>query len=144
MKQYSEELERFVKIYTNLNGQSIDTLEDIYHETIVFQDPAHRIDGLEALKAYFESLFQNINYCHFNISSADRVENRSYVIWTMTFSHPKLNQGKEISLPGMSYLEFEEGKVRFHRDYFDLGCMVYQHVPVIGSVIKLIKRKLGQ
>jgi limonene-1,2-epoxide hydrolase len=144
MNQRSDELTEFVKIYSNLNSKSLSSLGQIYHENIVFEDPAHRIEGLDSLTAYFDSLFQNINYCHFDIASADRIENRSYVTWSMRFSHPKLKKGQEVILPGMSYLEFEAGKVRFHRDYFDLGSMIYQHVPILGSVIELIKRRLGQ
>jgi hypothetical protein len=44
----------------------------------------------------------------------------------------------------MSYLQFDKaGKVRYHRDYFDLGAMLYEHLPLLGSLVKTIKRRLG-
>ncbi|HGP4674712.1 TPA: nuclear transport factor 2 family protein, partial [Vibrio cholerae O1] len=41
-------------------------------------------------------------------------------------------------------LHFAEGKVTYHRDYFDMGEMLYEQLPVLGQVIRAIKRRLGQ
>ena len=30
----------------------------------------------------------------------------------------------------------------YHRDYFDMGEFIYERVPVLGSVIRAIKRRL--
>jgi len=38
----------------------------------------------------------------------------------------------------MSHLKFADGKVISHRDYFDLGEMLYEHIPLLGGVIKSI------
>lgn len=139
-----EALIRFIKTYSNLNKESMACLDDIYHQNIIFEDPAHRIEGVDQLKTYFSSMYQNLLYCHFDIESVDSFKDKSFLVWTMRFSHPKLNHGQEISVPGMTRIEFYQGKVRFHRDYFDLGAMVYQHVPVIGIAVRFLKRKLGQ
>ena len=48
----------------------------------------------------------------------------------------------EIILPGVSYLTFEDGKIREQRDYYDLGAMLYEHVPLVGYVIDKIKQRL--
>jgi hypothetical protein len=139
-----EDLTRFINTYSNLNKESIACLDDLYHQHIVFEDPAHRIEGLDQLKDYFSSMYENLFYCHFEIESADWIQGKAYLKWTMRFSHPKLKNGHEIRVPGMTFIEFEQGKVRFHRDYFDLGAMIYQHVPVLGMAVRLLKRKLGQ
>ncbi|MHA2937428.1 nuclear transport factor 2 family protein [Vibrio sp. RC27] len=141
---YSQELALFVSTYSNLNTQSLERLGEVYHENIRFEDPAHQIEGLDNLIAYFQSMLLNTHYCHFDIHSADQIENRCYLIWNMNFSHPKLNNGKEISVPGMSYIEFDQEKVSYHRDHFDLGCMVYQHIPVLRQAVNMVKRRLAQ
>ena len=34
-------------------------------------------------------------------------------------------------------------KVYRHRDYFDAGALLYEHVPLLGRVIRWLKRRMG-
>ncbi len=34
-------------------------------------------------------------------------------------------------------------KVYRHRDYFDAGAMLYEHLPVLGRVVSWLKRRVG-
>ncbi len=62
----------------------------------------------------------------------------------MNFSHPRLKGGKAIIVPGSTFLQFStDGRACFHQDYFDLGTMLYQHLPIIGFMVKSINRRLG-
>ena len=57
-------------------------------------------------------------------------------------THPRLNRGNEFSVAGVSIIKFND-KIYSHRDYFDLGAMLYEQLPLFGSMTKFIKRKLG-
>ncbi|WHI49643.1 hypothetical protein P3339_14310 [Microbulbifer sp. MLAF003] len=35
-------------------------------------------------------------------------------------------------------------KVFYHEDFYDMGAMVYEQVPLLGSLIRKIKSRLGQ
>lgn len=73
------------------------------------------------------------------------MDGAGYVQWTMNYSHSAINKGKNITVQGATFVRFvENGKVIYHQDYFDLGSMLYQHVPVLGSIIKSINRRLGK
>jgi hypothetical protein len=73
------------------------------------------------------------------------VAEEGYVQWQMNFSHPRLKGGKTIVVDGASYLRFNEaGKVSYHRDYFDLGAMLYEQLPLLGRIIVAVKRRLGR
>jgi len=62
----------------------------------------------------------------------------------MSYRHPQLNRGRLISLEGCSLLRWNaEGKVERHRDYFDAGALIYQHVPLLGSAIRWLQRRLA-
>ena len=64
--------------------------------------------------------------------------------WTMTFSHPRLRGGAPVTVEGATRLAFdEEGKVCLHRDYFDLGAMLYEQLPLLGAVVRTLKGRLG-
>ena len=137
-------MEKFLQTYTELNRSNLHLLSSIYTEDILFIDPAHRIEGLSKLTAYFEALYQNINSINFAFTHPLQVDDIAYVQWAMTFSHPKLKKGDTIKVPGMSFLKFHgSGKVMHHRDQFDLGSMLYEHLPVFGQIINVVKRRLG-
>jgi hypothetical protein len=63
--------------------------------------------------------------------------------WTMSYQHPKLNSGRLIAVQGASRLEFKHGKVTSHRDYFDGGALLYEHIPLLNRVIFFLKNRLA-
>lgn len=64
--------------------------------------------------------------------------------WTMTLQAGGLNGGDPVVVPGSSYLRFgdSDNLVVYHRDYFDMGQLVYEHVPLLGRVIGHVKARL--
>lgn len=40
-------------------------------------------------------------------------------------------------------LHFTDHKVYRHRDYFDAGSLIYEHLPVLGRAIAWLKRRMG-
>lgn len=139
-----EPLARFVALYQQLDRQQLHLLSEVYADEVIFIDPAHRIEGLAALSDYFAALYQRLAYCRFVITSQQQQERQAWLGWTMTFSHPRLRVGKPVTVEGATRLEFdEEGKVCLHRDYFDLGAMLYEQLPLLGSLVRTIKGRLG-
>ena len=136
----------FIEVYCRLNKDNLSLINNVYHSDIVFEDPAHKVVGIEALQDYFKALYCNINDCHFTIHQAVVENNHAFLQWTMTFSHPKLQQGKPRTLEGCTQLtiDIEQQRIIYHRDFFDLGAMLYEGLPVLGRVIKHIKARLGQ
>ncbi|WP_439833614.1 nuclear transport factor 2 family protein [Aeromonas enteropelogenes] len=139
-----EPLARFVALYQQLDRQQLHRLSEVYADEVIFIDPAHRIEGLAALSDYFAALYQRLAYCRFVITSQQQQGRQAWLGWTMTFSHPRLRGGKPVTMEGATRLELdEEGKVCLHRDYFDLGAMLYEQLPLLGSLVRTIKGRLG-
>ena len=59
----------------------------------------------------------------------------------MHYQHKSVGGGKMISMNGVSLLKIDNG-IYFHQDWFDLGAMLYEHVPVVGGVVRFIKTKV--
>ena len=139
-----EPLARFVALYQQLDRQQLHRLSEVYADEVIFIDPAHRIEGLAALSDYFAALYQRLAYCRFVITSQQQQGRQAWLGWTMTFSHPRLRGGKPVTVEGATRLEFDEtGKVCLHRDYFDLGAMLYEQLPLLGPLVRTIKGRLG-
>lgn len=136
-------IERFIFVYQKLNKGNLELLGDIYAEDIHFSDPLHKIARLPALTSYFETLYLNVESIDFVIHQVVREDGVAALKWTMNLVHPKLNSGNGISVEGMSLLSFSD-KIYQHQDYFDLGAMIYEQLPIVGGLIGFIKSKVAK
>jgi len=132
-------VQQFVNYFENLDPNSIDGLDSFYAVNVHFQDPVHEISGLDSLKAYFNKLNKNLNAGSFSFVSVDTVTNKCFLQWEMTLSLKKPR--KTVRVNGISVLTFED-KITIHRDYFDLGEMIYEHIPLVGGLVRFIKKKI--
>ncbi|RTR01521.1 nuclear transport factor 2 family protein [Halomonas nitroreducens] len=140
-------LEAFCAFYNKLDKTCTEKLYKVYTRDVEFFDPLHRIDGLPALEAYFTALYENVTACRFDFHDRLRQDDHAFVSWTLHLAHPRLAGGREITVPGCSRLTFAadgSGRVCRHRDYFDAGALLYEHLPVIGKLIGVIKRRAGR
>jgi limonene-1,2-epoxide hydrolase len=134
-------VERLIDFYKHLDAARLDSLGEIYSHDVDFQDPAQHIKGLPALKAYFSSLMQEVRDCRFIIQRTEVSSAQAVIEWQMRFSHPRLNGGKVIAVDGVSLLSGDD-KISRHRDYFDLGALLYEHIPLLGGAVRQLKRRL--
>ena len=138
----SPQLDQFCQFYQALSKDNLQALSNVYSEQVVFCDPVHRLQGLSALQDYFQNLLANVDSCIFAIDHVVEQEGQAYVRWQMAIQHPRLNKGAVINVPGVSHLEYSE-KIDYHRDYFDLGAMLYENIPWLGALIRAVKRRLA-
>lgn len=131
-------------IYENLDVKNLAPIRQIYAEDICFEDPVHGIQGLDALEAYFRKLFGNAEQCRFKFHRSVVSSDGMFFSWTMMLNHRAIKGGQLIRVEGSSYLKYRDGKVYYHRDYFDLGALVYENLPVIGPLISYIRGRLAR
>ena len=118
-------------------------IEPLYSADIVFVDPANRIEGRQRMLEHFESLYENLSSCTFEYHDQDCItsSDSALLVWTMQFNHKRLAGGKTIQVEGSTLLRFHN-QIFYHRDWFDLGEMLYENLPIVGGLVKSIKRKL--
>ncbi|MCL1138787.1 nuclear transport factor 2 family protein [Shewanella pneumatophori] len=133
-------IERFVGLYQQLNKDNLHLLGQVYSDDIEFSDPLHQVYGLSALTNYFANLYANVGSINFDIHQVIHAQGAATLKWTMTFTHAKLNGAQPISLDGVSVLSLGD-KIYQHQDFFDLGSMLYEHIPLVGRLVKLIKAR---
>jgi len=133
-------VEKFKSLYNELNASNISLVETLYDDNVTFIDPFHEIHGLTKLSNYFAELYKNVQDCEFEFGETYSKTSSALIVWNMKFRHRSLSKDI-IEVPGSTQIRFDE-KIYFHRDYFDAGKMVYENIPVVGSVIKYIKRQV--
>lgn len=139
----SDFLCEFAERFAALNKDNLDRLGELYSDDVLFRDPLHEVHGLNEMRRYFTELYANVEALRFEFHGFDQVaDGQGYLRWTMYYRHPRLRGGAEIAVEGCSHLLWRE-RVYRHQDYFDAGALLYEHLPVLGSVIAWLKRRLA-
>lgn len=145
MTQVMTQVELIKKAFNVFNGKNLEVLVELYDDKIHFQDPVVTVDGLQALNKYYQHAYSQVNYIKFNFTDIISHENTHTCQWDMEININRLNSGKSYLVQGASVIRFSETsqKVIYHRDYLDLGALIYEKVPVMGSLVRAFKKKLS-
>ena len=130
------------KFYQHFSPDSIAGLEELYTQDVEFRDPVHVVHGSLALRNYLRKMA--VGLTHYDIRYLDQVlgENSAALVWELDYAHPRIAGGKVLTLRGISHLRFTN-KVYYHEDCYDLGAMVYEHLPLLGTLITRIRKQMA-
>lgn len=136
-------IQAFLDYFNQLSNSNLSSTQAIYHKEVQFIDPVHQIHGRDQLISYLEHGYQRLNYAKFTAEQAAVTDNQGFLSWQMCLSHPAIGKGKEIVVYGCSALRWHEDQIIYHRDYYDLTEMVYQHIPVISWLTGKVRQKMA-
>ncbi len=134
-------VEHFKDYFRQLHRSDLSQLRRMYADDLVFRDPVHEIRGLVELEDYYTALCADLTECRFEYLD-ELINGRSaYIKWVMHFRHPKLGN-RPVSVRGVSHLRFGE-KIEFHEDFYDMGAMLYEQLPLLGNLTRWLRLRLA-
>ena len=142
MNQLSNK-DKITYFFKNLTKDKLELVTEFYHPQVKFIDPVETFDSAEKIKRYYEGMYKNVKTIKFDFSELHESGKTVVAVWTMTLETDKLNSGNPIKVDGNSVITFDDqGKAIYHRDYFDMGAFIYEHVPVVGFFVRKIKARM--
>ncbi|NWO06056.1 MAG: nuclear transport factor 2 family protein [Alteromonadaceae bacterium] len=136
-------LDDFRRLFNELDKGNLQKLPSVYGEDIRFQDPFGEVQGIDALTEYFAGAYKNVIRCQFRFQEPVVEGCWCTIPWVMELQHKRIRGGQRICVDGISHLEIRNGRVRYHRDYFDAGQLLYENLPVMGRMVRWIKEQAG-
>jgi len=135
---------KLTHFFETLNSKiSIENFMDIYDVKVTFKDPFNVVEGIVPVYEIFTHMYQNLDNPRFVIN--EYVENNyvAYVKWEFIFTFK--GEKKENSFEGVSRLQMNTaGKVVSHVDFWDAAEHMYEKMPLIGTLLRFIKRKIAR
>ncbi|HEY1075841.1 MAG TPA: nuclear transport factor 2 family protein [Fontimonas sp.] len=136
-------LDRLVDFYENLSLGDAERFAEFYTEDAFFKDPFNEVRGLEAIQRIFRHMFKQVSDPRFRI--VQRIvdpQGDAVLVWEF-WCRSRLLGGEQV-MRGVSHLRFAaDGRVSFHRDYWDASEELYAKVPLLGGLMRLLKRGLA-
>lgn len=133
---------RVVEFYEALTPQSLDSLETVYAEDARFVDPFNDVSGQMAIRRVFEHMFQVLDAPRFQVLSTVTEGGDCFLLWNFRF-HRK-GALPAMLVHGSTHVRFSaDGRIALHRDYWDPAREVYEAVPLLGALMRWLRRRLA-
>ncbi len=118
-------------------------ISNVYAENAYLNDTLKSLPNRESIKQHFIKTSRTMTTYSLEIEDVAKSGDGYYIRWKMKFSAPKLAGGKELVSIGMSHVIFDsEGKVLLHQDFWDSTTGLFEHIPVLGGGIRIVKKRL--
>ena len=135
-------VERFKALFADFDPAIIgDRAADVYAESAYFNDGFVELEGLAEIADYLERSAEAAGEVDIEVHDVAYSGPEIYLRWDMRFT----NQvgSKVIVAPGVSHLRVNgDGRVVFHRDYWDASGALAEFVPLMPSILRSIRSRL--
>jgi steroid Delta-isomerase len=136
------ELNRLVNYFQALSPATVADMSRVYTEDAYFRDPFNEVTGIEPIKHIFGEMFVRLHEPRFVITEKIVQENSAILIWDFDFRIKSLKPNLARRIHGLSHIRFAaDGRVNYHRDYWDAAGELYEQFPLIGSVMRWLKKR---
>ncbi|MBK7415201.1 MAG: nuclear transport factor 2 family protein [Dechloromonas sp.] len=133
-----------IKFYHELSPQSVIRFPEFYSANAYFKDPFNEVRGLAPIQRIFTHMFTQVGEPRFVVTESIVAENGAMLIWEFNFQLKLWGKRQTQIMRGVSHLRFDaDGKVNFHRDYWDTGEELYMKLPAIGTLMRGLRRVMA-
>ena len=136
-------VQRLITLFEGLTAADLPRLDEVYSAQARFKDPFNTVQGVPAIQRIFAHMFKTLDGPRFTVLSA--VAQGSDVFLTWDFRLRTRGVGaQDMVIHGASHLQFDaDGRVALHRDYWDAAEELYEKLPVVGTLMRWLKRRAG-
>lgn len=137
-------LMRLIAIYETLSPATLGALAALFAPEARFVDPFNDVRGPAAIRRVFEHMFETVDAPRFEVlDAAMGTGGGAFLLWNFHFlarDKPRTPR----CIQGTSHLHFDEqGRVLMHQDHWDPARQLYETVPVLGGLMRSLRRHLS-
>ena len=136
-------LDALIQFYNDFSPTSVARFPEFYSADAWFKDPFNEVRGISAIQHIFTHMFGQVAEPRFVITEQVIDTNSAMLVWEFFFRMKLWRGGETQVIRGISHLKLDaEGKVFYHRDYWDAAEELYEKLPLIGSVFRLFHKAI--
>lgn len=137
-------VERVRAYFESVTPESVARIDEVYAADAYFKDPFNEVRGVGQIRRIFVHMFDQVEAPRFVVRDAVAGEGGAFLIWDFRFRSRRLGNAEQV-IRGASHLRFDaEGRVSYHRDYWDVAEELYEKIPVLGGMMRALKRRAAR
>jgi hypothetical protein len=138
----SPHVSRLVAFFENLTPASVAEMALFYDPQARFKDPFNDVTGLPAIRHIFTHMFVALDSPRFVVTEQIAQGHQCFLTWEFRFAFRNFKKRQEQVILGSTHLVFsDEGQVTLHRDYWDAAQELYEKLPIVGSLMRWLRRR---
>ena len=140
-----EDLELFIKFLESIGTPgSAKAASELYSENIHFSDALILTKDKQVIVKHFSDLEAAGNQVKVTMHQKLISGNDVFLVWSMEARFTPIRREMISDSLGVTHLRFDEdGKVILHQDFWDSTEGFFRHIPVLGSVVNSVKRRVA-
>ena len=136
---------RVVAFFETLTPASLAQLHTVYAPQAYFKDPFNEVRGLDGVKQVFEHMYRALEQPRFAVTGCVVDGRQCFLTWDFHFHFKSHDRTTLQTVRGASHLKFNaQGLAEFHRDYWDVAEELYEKLPLLGGLMRWLKRRVRQ
>ena len=140
----SAAVQRIKSYFENLSPADLQRMEDIYTADARFKDPFNQVQGVAAIQRIFEHMFVSLDEPRFAIQDMVIQGQQCFMSWDFSFRMKRFDKQLQV-IRGGSHLKLAaDGRICDHRDYWDAAEELYDKLPVLGALMRWLKRRANR
>ena len=140
----SAAVDRIVLAFETLTPASVAALDTLYTPDARFKDPFNEVQGLVAIQRIFGDMFEQLEQPRFVITERIVQGAQCFLTWEFHFAFKSFQKDQPQCIRGGSYLVLDaQGRIATHRDYWDAAEELYEKLPLIGALMRWLKRRVN-
>lgn len=134
-------LRSYARAFETLAADRLDVFAPLITDDVVFRDPFNTLHGRDAFRAVFAKMYRQLQDPRFQVADLALGE-RGYVRWSMTWTRRDGTAAAPVE--GVSELIFAaDGRVCGHVDHWDVASQLYERAPVLGVLMRALRRRFA-
>lgn len=135
-------VQRLVQFFEQLQPQDLARLSELYAADARFKDPFNEVQGLAAIEHIFAHMFEALDAPHFIVTERIVQGTQCFLVWDFRFRFRRFDRESWQTVRGSTHLVFnDDGRVTLHRDYWDAAEELYEKLPLVGGLMRWLKRR---
>ena len=133
---------RLAEYFEKLTPDSVAQLPDLYDGQARFKDPFNEVQGLAEIERIFRHMYVALDGPHFVITGQLVDGPQAFLTWEFRFRFKRFDTQTLQVVRGGSHIVFnDQGLVSLHRDYWDAAEELYEKLPVVGGLMRWLKKR---
>ncbi|MDN3920085.1 nuclear transport factor 2 family protein [Pelomonas sp. PFR6] len=133
---------RLIEAYVGLRPEGLPALLELYDPAASFKDPFNEVRGRAAIERIFRQMFEDLREPRFIVLTAASEGDDAFLTWELHFR--RQGRGEPMTIRGASHLRYAAtGLLALHRDYWDAAEELYAKLPLLGALMRALRRRLS-
>ena len=135
-------LQRVADFFEALSPADLEHIGMYYTSTARFKDPFNEVQGLPEIERIFRHMYVALEQPHFVVTQQVVDGQQAFLTWEFRFRFKRFDTHTLQCVRGASHVVFNaQGLVTMHRDYWDAAEELYEKLPVLGGLMRWLKKR---